>query len=663
MGRRAPRAPSRRRGLSVARHPDGAGEDGALRERLAEEAARCEALAGRLDMFSQAVEQSPNSIIITDVRGRIEYVNSSFTRISGYSAREAVGSNPSLIKSQITPKEVFANLWRTIVSGRTWRGELCNRKKDGTHYWDEVVISPIRDAQGRVVRYLAIQTDITSRKQTEERLRESEARTRAIVEAAAEGIFTLDSAGVIRSFNPAAERIFGYDAGEVLGQGIDRLLLGAGGQDDGGLLRYLRSRDARLFKGGREFLGIRKDGTRFSVEVTVSEFHDGVGPYYAAIARDITERKRMEVALREERNFVSTILASSAAHIVVLDAKGRIVRFNRACEETTGYRLDEVKDEVFWERFLLPEERDPLSAAFASPRAGQFPYQFESYLLTRDGHRRLISWNNTAMFDREGNVEYIVCTGIDITEQRRAQAQAQAHQTNLAHMDRLSLMGEMATGLAHELNQPLTSIYAYAQACLRMLQGGEAGSQRIEHALQQIARLAEQAGGIVRRLRDFVSRRGMKRARVELAELIKEAIEFIKPEARERGVTIELDISTGLPQVLADPVQIEQVMLNLMRNAIEAMTLVDSRPRVLGIAAAVTEQGHALITVEDSGPGLRAGELDRIFDAFYTTKSDGMGMGLAISRSIVESHGGRLWAQAGAGGGAVFRFTLPPGGG
>jgi two-component system sensor kinase FixL len=637
-------------------------QDRALRERLEAEIARCGDLEVRLDMFSQVVEQSPNSIIITDVQGRIEYVNSSFTRISGYSAREAVGRNPSLIKSQVTPTAVYAGLWRTIVSGATWRGELCNRKRDGSHYWDEVVISPIRDARGRVVRYLAIQTDITSRKETEERLRESEARTRAIVEAAAEGIFTLDGAGVIRSFNPAAERIFGYAAAEIIGQAIDRLLSGAGAQDTAGFLARLGSRDVRLFEGGREFMGIRKDGSRFSVEVTVSEFHDGVGPYYAAIARDITERKRMETALREERNFVSTILASSAAHIVVLDAKGRIVRFNRACEETTGYHLDEVKGEVFWERFLLPEERAPLGAAFASPQAGQFPNQFESYLLTRDGEQRLISWNNTAMFDRDGTVEYIVGTGIDITEQRGAQAQAQAHQANLAHMDRLSLMGEMATGLAHELNQPLTSIYAYAQACLRMLHGGDAGSERVEHALQQIARLAEQAGGIIRRLRDFVSRRGMKWVSVDLGGLIEEAIEFIKPESRERGVTIELDLSARLPQVLADPVQIEQVVLNLMRNAIEAMTLAGTEARVLSISASPVDNGGVLITVEDTGPGLGKAQIDRIFDAFHTTKADGMGMGLAISRSIVESHGGRLWAQAGGKGGAVFRFTLPASG-
>jgi two-component system sensor kinase FixL len=630
-----------------------------LRERLQAEIARCKALEARLDLFSQVVEQSPQSIIITDIQGRIEYVNPSFTRISGYSAGEAVGRTPGLIKSQITPRSVHAWLWRTIGSGATWRGELCNRTKDGDHYWDEVVISPIQDAQGRVVRYLAIQTNITARKATEERLRESEARTRAIVEAAAEGIFTLDGAGSIRSFNRAAERIFAYGAEEVIGQGIDRLLSATGPQDTAGFLRYLRSRDTRLFEGAREFVGIRKDGSRFSVEVTVSEFHDRVGPYYAAIARDITERKRMETALREERNFVSTILATSAAHIVVLDARGRIVRFNRACEETTGYRLDEVKGEVFWERFLLPEERAPVSAAFGSPRAGQFPNQFESYLLTRGGERRLISWNNTAVFDRDGHVEYIVGTGIDITEQRRAQAQAQAHQATLAHMDRLSLMGEMATGLAHELNQPLTSIYAYAQGCLRMLHGGDAGSERIENALQQIARLAEQAGGIIRRLRDFVSRRGMKRVSVDLGRLIEEAIEFIKTESTERGVTIELDLSVRLPQVLADPVQIEQVVLNLMRNAIEAMMLVGTGTRALGISASPVETGDVLITVEDTGPGLDKAQSDQIFDAFHTTKAEGMGMGLAISRSIVESHGGRLWAEAGGKGGAVFRFTLP----
>jgi PAS domain S-box-containing protein len=643
----------------LTRRHEQAVEGKTLRERLQAEIARCKALEVRLDLFSQVVEQSPHSIIITDIQGRIEYVNPSFTRISGYSADEAVGRTPSLIKSQITPRSVHVGLWRTIGAGATWRGELCNKTKDGDHYWDEVVISPIQDAQGRVVRYLAIQTNITARKATEEQLRESEARTRAIVEAAAEGIFTLDGAGAICSFNRAAERTFAYGAEEVIGQGIDRLLSATGPQETAGFLQYLRSRDTRLFEGGREFVGTRKDGSRFSVEVTVSEFHDGVGPYYAAIARDITERKRMETALREERNFVSTILATSAAHIVVLDARGRIVRFNRACEEATGYRLDEVKGEVFWERFLLPVERAPVSAAFGSPRAGQFPNQFESYLLTRGGERRLISWNNTAVFDRDGNVEYIVGTGIDITEQRRAQAQAQAHQASLAHMDRLSLMGEMATGLAHELNQPLTSIYAYAQGCLRMLHGGDAGSERIENALQQIARLAEQAGGIIRRLRDFVRRRGTKRISVDVGRLIEEAIEFIKTESRERGVTIELDLSVRLPQVLADPVQIEQVVLNLMRNAIEAMMLVGTGERVLGISASPVETGDVLITVEDTGPGLDKAQIDQIFDAFHTTKAEGMGMGLAISRSIVESHGGRLWAEAGGKGGAVFRFTLP----
>jgi len=606
------------------------------------------------EILALAVEQSPNSILITDLGGRIEYVNARFTATSQYTPAEVLGRSASILKSGRMPTEVYRTLWSAIKAGQTWRGELCNRRKDGTLYWDEVVISPVKDSSGRVTHYLSIQTDITARKEIAERLRESEARVRAIVEAAAEGILTFDGQGRIQSFNPAAERIFGYAAREVLGRGIERLIPperpDAAAQEAGA---------PPLRPGlGKERQGRRKDGRAVPLELAVSEFHDGVGRYYAAVVRDISRRKHMEAALREERNFVSAVLATTAALIVVLDSQGRIVRLNKACEALLGCESQTVRGEVFWERFLPPEERSTLRSAFESPRGGHFPTRFEGLLVASDGSQRIVVWNNTALVGGPGERDYVIATGIDVTERRHAEERARAHEVVLAHMDRLNLMGAMGAGLAHELNQPLTSIYAYAQAALRMLKGGELRSERFQHAVTQVAKLAEQAGEIVRRLRDFVRRRELKSERVDIVGVIEEAMEFVKPEIRRYETTLELGLPHALPPVAGDAVQIEQVLINLIRNALEAMA--GEERRVVTVCAERVEDGFVQISVHDTGPGLPPEQVPQVFEAFRTTKEEGMGMGLAISRSVIEALGGRLWVEArGQTGGATFRFTLP----
>lgn len=606
------------------------------------------------EVLALAVEQSPSSILMTDLDGRIEYVNARFTASSQYTPEEVLGRSVSILKSGRMPVETYTALWASLKAGRTWRGKLCNRRKDGTLYWDEVLISPVLDSSGRVSHYLSIQTEVTARKQIAERLRESEARVRAIVDAAAEGILTFDGEGTIHSFNPAAERIFGYSAREVLGRGIE-LLIALDSPD--GLAH--RAEALRLRPGvGKEAQGRRKDGRLVPLELAVSEFHDGVGSYYAAVVRDVSRRKQMEAALREERNFVSAVLDTTAALIVVLDSKGRIVRINKACEALLGRRSNAVRAEVFWKRFLPPEERATLRSAFETPRNGHFPTRFEGLLVASDGSHRVVVWRNTALLRGPGEKDYVIATGIDVTERRHAEERARAHEVVLAHMDRLNLMGAMGAGLAHELNQPLTSIYAYAQAALRMLKAGELRSERFQHAITQVAKLAEQAGAIVRRLRDFVRRRELKRERVDVVAVIEEAMEFVKPEVRRYETTLELGLPHDLPPVVGDAVQIEQVLINLVRNALEAMA--GGTRRVVTLCAERVEDGFLRVSVHDTGPGLSPEEVPQAFEAFRTTKEQGMGMGLAISRSIIEALGGRLWVEAGGEtGGATFRFTLP----
>lgn len=607
------------------------------------------------EMLSNAVEQSPNSIIITSPDGAIEYVNPSFTQITGYTFGEVVGKNPSLLKSGDTPRRVYDRLWTEIRAGRNWRGELSNRRKDGSVYWDDVVVAPVTDPSGRVTQYLSIQTEITERKRAEERLRDSESRLRAIVNAAAEGILTFDPEGILHSFNPAAEGIFGYPADEVLGQSIERLVPGALSS----LPAESSATDAAP-PGGVEIVGCRRDGRAVVLEMVSSAFHDGVGPYYAALVRDVTQRRQMEEALRDERNFVSAILATSAALIMVLDPEGRVVRLNHACERAVGCSTEEVRDQVFVDRFMGTDDEGEIRRAFFDSPGTEFPVRLEGYLLTRDRTRRLIAWNNTVLRDRDDAVAYIIATGVDITEQRLAEEQARTHQTSLAHMDRVNLMGEMAAGLAHEINQPLTSIYAYARACQRLLDSGDTGSSRFRDALSQMARLSEQAGQIIHRLRDFSRRHELLKTAVDLEAVIREAVAFVQPELQRQSATTRLDIDPDLPSVWGDAVQIEQVLMNLIRNGLEAMVQGGAGPRILSIRAAPMGDGQVCVTVQDTGPGLPREGAEDLFGAFKSSKKDGIGMGLAISRNLIEALGGRLWADASAhNGGATFHFTLP----
>jgi signal transduction histidine kinase len=248
-------------------------------------------------------------------------------------------------------------------------------------------------------------------------------------------------------------------------------------------------------------------------------------------------------------------------------------------------------------------------------------------------------------------------------DRRRAEraliaAQAGQHQAELAHAARLSTLGGMAAGLAHELNQPLAAIVAYARGCARRIESGDASLASLLPAVDEIATQALRAGEILRRIRDFVRYGEQRREPVDVNELVREAARLADLEARQLGVTVRLELTPGIPQVEADGIQVEQVVLNLVRNGFEAMRETEGRDRVLSIRTA-GEGGRVEVAVEDTGSGVPTGIADRLFDPFFTTKHDGLGLGLSISRSLIEANGGRLWAASNGAGGATFRFALP----
>ena len=255
---------------------------------------------------------------------------------------------------------------------------------------------------------------------------------------------------------------------------------------------------------------------------------------------------------------------------------------------------------------------------------------------------------------------------LDLTERKRAEADAHESerryretQTQLAHANRVATMGQLTASIAHEVNQPIAATVANARAALRWLGAEPPNLGEVRQALGRIARDGDRAGAVVGRIRALIKKAPPGDERVEINAAIREVIEFTRSEAVKSGVRAQTDLLEGLPLVRGDRVELQQVILNLVLNAFEAMSGISESPRELLIATNKTESGDVVVSVRDSGPGLAPAAFERLFEAFYTTKPNGIGLGLSICRSIIEAHSGRLWASANEARGAVFQFTLP----
>jgi two-component system sensor histidine kinase TtrS len=261
--------------------------------------------------------------------------------------------------------------------------------------------------------------------------------------------------------------------------------------------------------------------------------------------------------------------------------------------------------------------------------------------------------------DGRGRPQYAIVMIDDITDRRRAEEDARQRQEELAHVLRVTTLNQMASGLAHEINQPLAAIVSYAKGCVHWLQSGRGVAAELIATQQEIAAEALRAGEVIRRLRQFVRKEPPRREWLDLNDLVRGAVRLVQADAREHGIAVRLDMSVGLPPVHVDRVQIEQVILNLVRNGLEAMEGGDAEHRELLVRTSMAGDEALEVAVCDSGVGLSADLVESVFNPFFTTKPNGLGMGLSISRLIIESHGGRLWATPEINRGTTFHFKLP----
>ena len=481
----------------------------------------------------------------------------------------------------------------------------------------------------------------------------------SVLENAVDAIITIDVTGRILSFNPAAERMFLHSATAITGCNVN-LLMPAPHQTnhDNYIRRYLETGERRIIGIGREVDCLRSDGTRFPADLSVSVSGSGDDTVFTGIVRDLTERYRMREKLRRKEQELSLTLQHAPIGIVTLNPGGKLLSINRSGTRMTGYDEKEVVG-TDGASFMHVDDQASLRRVFRELITGITEYSSSTHRLrTASGDYIPVRTYNAAVSDAEGRISMLICMFQDLTEQRANEAELQIQRERLTHVARLNTMGEMAVGLAHELNQPLAAISSYAQAGKRLLTDAAKNSADLEHACEQIAMQADRAGGVIHRIRALTKRSVTEKKYINVNSLIADLMTLIEIDAHHADVRLKMNLDE-IPGVYADSVQIEQVILNFIRNAIDEVRGLDETKREVLVSTTLMNGDTVRVSVEDQGPGIDRNIAERLFESFFTTKKSGMGMGLAISKSIITAHNGKIGCGSTPEGGAVFWFTLP----
>ncbi len=473
-----------------------------------------------------------------------------------------------------------------------------------------------------------------------------------IVAALDSGVCALDRDGRIIFANAAAGDLLGRPVTALAGSSMrehlhrDGPASPIGSTLDDGLTR--RADDGAL---------IRADRSRLPVTYTVTAIRGPDGPDGAIVVfRDATEHRKLEAALKDLQRRHRALYEDTPVMLHSIDRDSRLISVSDHWLKVLGFERHEVLGRRPVD-FLSEDSRRralevDLPAFMRDGVAENLEYEF----IKKDG--ATVDWLLSAVAERDeaGNMDRSFAVIIDISERKRDAARMRELQAELHHVSRLSAMGTMATGLAHELNQPLTAMTNYVQASRRLLRGVSLDDKVGEYMDKAVAQAAR-AGAIIRRLRDFVRKGETDRSLEDLNQVVEEASALALTGMASKGVTVDFAFRPRLPRVLVDRVQIQQVVFNLVRNSVDA--LVDSERRHITISTSLEDPAMLRASVSDTGPGLPPEIADRLFEPFVTTKPDGMGIGLAICRSIVEAHLGRLWATPNPDGGTSFHLTLP----
>src|SRR6476660_601151 len=575
----------------------------------------------------------------------------------GYSREELIGMHPCEFDAALDEASI-ARLAERVNAGEIVTFESLQRRKDGTVFPVEVRVRQFQQVAEGFHLWLA--RDISERRRAEEELRKSNVRLEEAQRIAHVGWWERDFSTGHVTLSDEVCRIFGLQPVD-LPKWHERWLQLIHPEDRA---RVAEAAAAALPCGGPrydvEYRVVRPDGTERIVhsQGDVTWDQSGKPLRQFGVLQDITELRRAEQGLRESEERFRTLVQFSFDVYWESDAQHRFIRQdfaeNLADTPAPGSEIGKTRWEV---PYLEPDaeawrkHRETLEA--------HLPFRdFELARPAADGGKRYISASGLPVFDKAGR--FIGYRGVarHITERKRAEEALRHMQMELAHANRVATMGQLSASIAQEVKQPITAAVIYAFAAQRWLSAEPPNFREVDNALSHIVKEGNRAGEVVTRIRALIKKVPARKDAVAINDAILEVIALTRTEATNNGVSVRTQLAEGLPRVQGDRVQLQQVLLNLIINAIEAMRDAGEDERELLISTR-SEPDDVSVEVRDSGPGLTPAALDRVFEAFYTTKPDGLGLGLSICRSIIEAHDGRLWASANLPGGASLQFALP----
>jgi len=624
-----------------------------------------EAPTDRATLELRAVlDAAVDAVVVIDHQGRIETFNRAAERLFGYRTGEILGQNVSVLMSEPFRTEHDRYLRRYQETGQARiigiGREVIAARRDGTVFPAMLAVGEIADSAPP--RFVGFIHDITVRKAADEALRRERNRAQLYLDLAEVMVLALDSAGRISLINRKGCEILGYRERELVGRDWFEQCVPEACREESraGLRATLAGETSRPRYAEDAILTNSGEAKLIAWRTTLVRDERGRAVGILSSGEDITERRRAEEELKKSEALLTAAQAIANLGTYEVQTPDGPSQWSEQVYRIVGRDPAEgpVSPADFAQHHVHADDREEFVREFqrAIHETGRFDLEYR--LVRRDGTTRHVHSMAQTQPGPDGQSLVITGTIHDITDRKLVDEEVRQGQERLTHVARLSTMGEMAAGLAHEINQPLTAIATYAQAALRLAAAGHDMGE-IKDALTQITTQALRAGEVIRRLRAFVKNRTARTESVDLNRLIEDLRMLAEPDARVNDMRLTLELAPTVPLVAVDPVQIQQVLLNLVRNAIDATLEAPAAPREILVRTRVGV-GEVEVEVVDRGSGVDPAVADHLFNPFFTTKAAGTGLGLAISRSIIRAHRGKLGHRPTPGGGTTFYFTLPP---
>ena len=492
-----------------------------------------------------------------------------------------------------------------------------------------------------------------------------------IISGLPEPVLLIEAEGTICAANPGASSLFQRASLNLVGKPLSTLVT-----DDGEKLsRYLRqcSRSSEGILCGLNIVPSTERPVACKVMGRLEHSEDQLClvrlqlfPRESANVRMPAYNEQLQalaqegLVRRQNEQLWRAAFENSAIGMMLADLEGRLSAANTVFQSMLGYTESELCQLTFLDVTHEEDRQANIKLIGELVEGKRQHFQIEQRYCRKDGTSLWVTANISLVPGIGDAAPFLFGVVEDITGSKRVEEALQITQAELCHVSRLTTMGELAASIAHEVNQPLTAITNNSNGCLRLLANGNLEAGVLHRALDEIVADSSRASAIIARIRAFINKAPPEKNKLDINDIVQEVLALTGRELSENRVLLERELTEGLPHVLGDRVQLQQVLLNLIMNGIESMTVVTNRPRLLRVQSRIDESGSVEIAVRDSGAGLGL-DADRVFTPFFTTKANGMGMGLPISRSLIEAHGGLLWATANSPHGAVFYFTVPAG--